>query len=78
MPLFYFHLREDGTIVVDEEGIELPDLSAAREEAIAGARSILSDEAKKGRLPLSFRVEVTDEAGDTVMSLIFADAVAIL
>jgi hypothetical protein len=37
--LFYFKLT-DGSIVEDIEGLELPDLAAAREEAVGLARDL--------------------------------------
>ena len=40
MPLFYFHVEDDRT-VLDQEGTELPDLEAARREAITTAGEML-------------------------------------
>jgi hypothetical protein len=34
MGRFYFHLQADDQIVPDDEGVDLPDLSAAEHEAI--------------------------------------------
>ena len=48
MPRFYFHLRNDLS-VDDEEGVELPDLAAARDHAIYNARSIAAENAHAGR-----------------------------
>jgi hypothetical protein len=48
MPQYYFHLRTDRTLASDEEGCWLPDLEAARSEAIASAREILADAIKAG------------------------------
>jgi hypothetical protein len=33
MPRYYFDLREDGELAVDEEGVELPTLQAVQIEA---------------------------------------------
>ncbi len=38
MGRFYFHLQADDQIVPDDEGADLPDLSAAEHEAILAAR----------------------------------------
>jgi hypothetical protein len=38
MPRYYFDLREDGELAVDEEGLELPTLQAVQIEA---ARSLV-------------------------------------
>jgi hypothetical protein len=35
MPRYFFHLRFGQRVVRDEEGIELPNRSAARDEAVA-------------------------------------------
>ncbi len=40
MRRFYFHLQADDQIVPDDEGVDLPDLSAAEHEAILVARFI--------------------------------------
>ena len=76
MPRYFFHLPDED-LVCDEDGIELPDPEAARRAAIAGLRSIVCDEVKKGRLRLSARLDVDDEAGARLFSLSFADAVTI-
>jgi hypothetical protein len=46
MPRFYFHVEDDRTII-DQVGLELPDLEAARDEAIGTAGQILRDGAAK-------------------------------
>jgi hypothetical protein len=38
MPLYFFHLSFGDRTVPDEEGVELPSRSAAREEALAVVR----------------------------------------
>jgi len=40
MPLFYFHVEDDRT-VLDQEGIQLPDIEAARREAVTAAGEML-------------------------------------
>ncbi len=42
MGRFYFHLQADDQIVPDDEGVDLPDLSAAEHEAILAARELKS------------------------------------
>jgi hypothetical protein len=46
MPRYYFHI-EDHRTYVDQVGVELPDLQAARDEAIGAAGQILRDGAAK-------------------------------
>ena len=76
MPRF-FHLHECGTLLEDEEGIELPDLAAARRAAVQSARDIMSGEIAAGRLCLGCRIEVRDTQGVTVLELPFREAVEI-
>jgi len=77
MPRFYFHVYND-LIAKDEEGLELRDIAAAREEAISGARGLMAAElVEKGRLRLQHRIEVTDEQGRTVLTIPFRELVEI-
>ena len=76
MPLFFFHIYDDFDFT-DEQGIEMADEAAARVAALAGARGIMSEQVKKGRLSLQHRIEVEDEDGGAVLSLAFGDAVVI-
>jgi hypothetical protein len=70
MRRFYFHLRQDGELVLDDEGIELPDVATARREAERGARELLAEaiKASKDTVPEAF--VIADEHGrevDTVL-----------
>jgi hypothetical protein len=76
MPRFFFHIHDDA-VVIDEDGIDLADAEAARAAATAGARALMCDQMKAGRLTLHHRIEVVDEAGATVLTLPFGDAVTI-
>jgi hypothetical protein len=61
MPLYFFHLSFGERIVPDDEGIELPNRSAAREEALAAVRDL-----KVGRNPRRWAgwfLQVADEGG---------------
>lgn len=72
---YFFHLRESGDYVVDEEGRELPDIAAAEAAARMNARSVIAGEAMAGKLPLAACIEVDDEQGQRVLDLPFRDAV---
>jgi hypothetical protein len=76
MPRFFFNLYDDGA-TIDEVGVELPDLGAAREAAIEEARAVISEEVRRGRVDLTHRIEVEDEARRTVLMLPFSAAVEI-
>ena len=59
MPKYFFHVR-DGEYMPDEEGVELPSLSAAKREAVAFSGRLLADNADKFWGGEDWFVEVTD------------------
>lgn len=61
MPLYYFNLSFGERIVPDEEGVQLPNRAAAREEAFAVIRDLVDRE--DGRRWASWFLDVTDELG---------------
>ena len=48
----------------DEEGIDLPDFSAARREAIEAARELLAEAIKDGRAEVPEAFVIADEEGE--------------
>lgn len=66
MGLFYFHFDFDGAIASDEEGTELPDITAARLEAILTARELLADAIRSGKEQVPVAVVITDTSGQTL------------
>ena len=77
MPLFYLHVCNGSGFIEDEEGQELPDLAAAREAAIDGARDIMREDIRRGELdPASF-IEVEDSEHQHLFTLQFSEAVRI-
>jgi hypothetical protein len=63
MGRFYFHLQTGDQIVPDDEGIELPDLSAAEHEAILAARELLAEAIKRSRPEVPEAFVIADEEG---------------
>ena len=65
MPLYFFHLSFGDRIVWDDEGVELPDRSAARAEALAVIRDLSNPEVagNPGRWA-SWFLQVADEGGE--------------
>ncbi|MGM4954311.1 DUF6894 family protein [Bradyrhizobium barranii] len=63
MGRFYFHLRAGDEITLDEEGTELPDLSAAEGEAVLAARELLVEAIKRGTPDMSVVLVIADEVG---------------
>jgi hypothetical protein len=76
MGRYYFHLYDD-MVVEDEEGVELSGPAAARERAVASAREMACAEVFEGHLNLRHRIEVVDEAGDTICTVHFRDTVEV-
>ena len=74
MPCYYFNIYNGTGLTEDHEGRDLPDDAAAREEAVKGIRSIVSEEVLRGQLDLGGRIEVRDSAGRAVLTVTFAEA----
>jgi hypothetical protein len=77
VPRYFLSLRyKDGIdgLAVDEEGDELPDASGLREHVLDTARDLLSHSRITGIKWSKCTFEVTDEAGQLVMKVPFAEA----
>jgi len=75
MPRYFFHIREEEQVIVDDEGIDLPNLEAAREEAVAAARQLLSQSVLKGKACNGRVFEITNENGIVVLSVPFRETI---
>jgi hypothetical protein len=76
VPRYFFHVYDD-LIALDEEGVELPNLAAARLNALIGARDLIAAQVKHGYFVLSHWIDVTGEQGEPVLTVTFRDAVDI-
>jgi hypothetical protein len=77
MPLFYLHLRNE-LDVPDDEGVELPDLGAARARAAAAARFTLAQTAMdEGKINFTHRIDIEDEQGRVLDTVWFRDVVQV-
>lgn len=75
MRRFYFHVCNGTGFVEDEKGLELPDLEAARAEAIRRARSVMASDVQRGMLDLSSFIEIEEEGCKLSETLAFEAAV---
>ena len=75
MARYYFHFYDRYGFVPDDEGREFADLDIVREQALKGARSIISDDVMHGYVDLECRIDVTDDAGAFVLTIPFDEAV---
>ena len=77
MPRFYLHLHNMVIDTNDGEGSDLPDLAAARVQAIAGIRDFIAHEAMKGELDFRGHVNIADDKQATLATIPFVDAFTI-
>ena len=70
MPRYFFHIF-DGVDIRDYDGVELPDLTFARREALRYAGSLLDQASKRSSLGREWRMDVTDAKGLILFSLSF-------
>jgi len=61
MPRYFFHLKDEQGWIKDEEGMELPDLDAAKEEARATATALAKVTIREGKPVDGRTVVVLDE-----------------
>lgn len=76
MPRYYLHVFND-EISVDEEGRDLPDLEAAKREALEGARALVCEGVHKGHVNLGHRIEVETEGREHVLTVTFRESFTI-
>jgi hypothetical protein len=74
VPVFFFNFWDHKAYVPDPKGIELPGVSAVREQALKSAREILEDGRAQGDDRSGWRFDVKDGSDDTVLTMPFAEA----
>ncbi|MDB5652291.1 MAG: hypothetical protein JWL62_3811 [Hyphomicrobiales bacterium] len=75
MARYHFHIVGDDGRIEDLEGKHLHDMDAVREEAVAGAREIMSSRILGGNRSAHWKFEIEDEAGRSVLRMSFAEAI---
>ena len=70
MPRYFLHIDELDT---DPDGTELPDLEAARREAVLSAREMLAEWIILGADDIPTRIVITDEEGSLLSVVHFRD-----
>jgi hypothetical protein len=73
MARFHIHLRDGDETIFDEEGVDLPDLSAAIREAELGARELLADAVRLDRDEVPDALVIADQNGRVLHTLKLAD-----
>lgn len=77
MPRFHFHVVNGTGETRDDDGVELPDLEAARLEALSGIRSMLRDEISGGSIDFAGTVRITDDQDRHLLDVPFLSAVEV-
>ncbi len=77
MPRFYLNLHNVHVDAPDDEGLDLPDVEAARRQAMEGIRDFIGHEARSGKIDFRGRMTITDDARNTVAVIPFADGFTI-
>lgn len=76
VPLFFFHIRTSDGVIEDEDGVELPNIEVAREEALESAREIMAEKLRDDETIDHLEAyEIADETGETLVKVLFADAI---
>jgi hypothetical protein len=63
LPRYFLHIDELDT---DPDGAELPDIDAARREAMLGAREMLAEWILHGKEDIATRIIITDAQGNVL------------
>jgi hypothetical protein len=71
MARYYFNFKSGDTANPDDEGLDLPDVTAAAREAELTGRQLLAEAIKARKPDVPEAVVVTDESGTEVYSLPF-------
>jgi hypothetical protein len=71
---FFINFRTADGISKDDEGIDLPNLEAAREEALTSIREVTADSIKAGRANQIQAAFITDANGQELMTIPVAEA----
>ena len=74
MPRYFFHIQGPEGPIWDNEGSELADLNAVRDEALTSARELMSDQVKMGSAPDGHEFFITDETKNVLMRVPFKES----
>jgi hypothetical protein len=72
MERLYFHFREGERVILDGEGMDLPDVSAARKKAVLTVREVLAEAIRSGRPKVPDALMVADAAGRSLDIVLLA------
>jgi len=67
--LYHFHIRDQGTLIRDDEGSDLPDMTAAQVEARASARDLAMEDLRHKQPIQDRHIEIVDDRGTVLESV---------
>jgi hypothetical protein len=73
MQRYFFHFRQGDEIALDRIGMHLPNLDAARAEALHAWGHVVALSAQSGELPDDSEIQIADSSGETVLSIPFGE-----
>jgi len=78
MARFYIHVLNGEGFLADEEGVDVPDLDAARCSAIYSGADIIADELKQGQSVVNLTLYIEDAGHIRLMELAISAAVGLV
>jgi hypothetical protein len=76
MPRYYFDIHKNEQVVPDLDGVEMPDLAAAVDEAHFAAREMIAEAIKADRPSvLRYAFEIADGDGSTLYRVKFIECI---
>jgi hypothetical protein len=72
---FYFHVRSQDGHDIDEEGIDLPSIDAARDEARKAAREMVAELVLQAESIDGMRFEIADQNGAVLATIAFREVI---
>lgn len=78
MARYFFNLHENGDVVRDEEGRDLPSVDAAIAVAKAEARQLMAHDVLAGKLCLDCQIDIVNEQGERITRVPFREAVTVV
>ena len=76
MTRYFFDMHNGTGDLIDDEGLDLPDVDAARAQAVESIRAVLSAEVLEGALDLTGYLQVREGQTD-VLAIPYAEALAL-
>lgn len=69
MPRYYLHTRDGAQTAVDEDGLDLPDLEAARRVAVGVGADLVAEAMKRGSRDVRIVIYIDGEQGNRLLRL---------